>query len=798
MKRLLAPLLGACVALSLATHAAPAAAQEAPVVADIRVEGNRRVEIDAVRAALSQKRGQALEATKIDADIRALMKLGYFSDVVVELEPRDDGTATLVYRVVERPTIRDTRIEGNDEIGDEDLKESVQVQTYQILDPAAVAADVKRIQEKYVEKGYYLAEVRYELEELADNQVNVVFRVDENAKVEVKQVKFLGAEKVPVDQITPFMQTREGGLLGFLTRGGTYKDDAFQHDLEVVQAVYLDKGYLNVKVGKPAISLTPDRRYLYITIPVEEGERFKIGEISFSGTLLDQDAKLKGLVKTKTGDWFSRSKVGADLFAVTDVFKDLGYAYAQVTPLTNPNDEARTVDLSFQVNPGVPVRFERIEIVGNSKTRDKVIRRELRIYEGEKFSGTAIRTSKNRVNALGFFETVEITTRKGSADDLIVATVEVKERATGQFQVGAGFSSYENFILTGQITQNNFFGWGQTLSLQVQWSSVRQLGQIQFVEPYFLDTRWTFAFDVYATEGYYTNFTRRAVGGNLTWGYELSGLSEAFGWKFAERLEDVRLFATYTNEYVDLSRSSSLGTSGGPLENRFQDGTTSAVRFSLNWDKRDNRLFPTDGFFLSGSYELAPPLLAPEGVFGNVNLFTRWTLDARVYQPIWKSLVARAKLTLGHIRQWDTSHPLPISELYYVGGINSVRGYRYLSIAPTENILQEPGGMMGQATVGGNTQLVLNTELEFPLFSGMGVRGVIFSDWGNAFSSGSDLRTDHPTLDLYKSVGFGFRWLSPVGPLRFEWGIPLDRRKNTRGDYTDNAVDFQFTIGNFF
>jgi outer membrane protein insertion porin family len=795
VKRLSAPLLGVCAALVLAL-AQSAAAQDVPTIADIRVEGNRRVEIDAVRAALSQKKDQPLDASKVDADIRALMRLGYFSDVVVELEPVEDGRAVLVYRVNERPTVRETRVDGNDEIGDEDLKDAIQVQTYQVLDPAAVGRDVKRIQEKYVEKGYYLAEVRYELEELSDNQVNVVFRVDENAKVEVKQIRFLGAEKVPPEEIRPYMQTREGGLLAAVTSSGTYKDDAFQHDLEVVQAVYLDKGYLNVKVGTPALSLTPDRRYLYVTIPVEEGERFRIGEITLSGTLFEQEPKLRELLKTKTGDWFSRSKVGADLFAVTDVFKDLGYAYAAVNPLTDVNEAARTVNLNFQVNPGAPVRFERIEVVGNSKTRDKVIRRELRIFEGEKFSGTALRTSKTRVNALGFFETVEITTQKGSAEDLIVATVEVKERATGQFQVGAGFSSYENFILTGQISQNNFFGWGQTLSLQLQWSSVRQLGQIQFVEPYFLDTKWTFAFDLYATEGYYTNFTRRAIGGNLTWGYELSGLSDV--WKFAEKLEDVRLFATYTNEYVDLSRSASLGRSGGALESRFQDGTTSALRFSLNWDKRDNRLFPTKGFFLSGSYEIAPPLIAPEGLFGNVNLFTRWAVDARVYRPVWKSVVARAKLTLGLIRQWDPDHALPISELYYVGGINSVRGYRFLSIAPTENVLQEPGGSMGEATVGGNSQLVLNTELEFPLFSQVGIRGVLFSDLGNSFSSTSDLRADSPSLNLYKSVGFGFRWMSPVGPLRFEWGIPLDRRKNSSGQYIDQALDFQFTIGNFF
>lgn len=798
VKRLTAPLLGLSAALLL-VFAAPSAAQDAPVVQDVKVEGNTRVEVDAVKAAITQKKGQPLDPVRVDADIRALMKLGYFSDVVVELEG-EVSKPVLVYRVTERPTVRGTRLEGNKEIDKEAFKDAIQVQPYAILDLTAVQKDVKRIAEKYVEKGYYLAEVKYALEELPDNQVTVVYRIDENAKVQVKQVRFLGNAKVPAEQIVPYMQTREGGLLGFMTSAGTYKDDAFQHDLEAVQAVYLDKGYLNVKVGKPAVALTPDRRYLYITIPVEEGERYRIGKIEFSGQLLEQEPKLKALLKTKSGEWFSRSKVGADLFAMGDVYKDLGYAYANVTPLTDLHDAERVVDLKFDVQPGEKVRFERIEIVGNTKTRDKVIRRELRIYEGELFSGTGIRKSKERVNALGYFETVEITTKKGSADDRIVATVEVKERSTGQFQIGAGFSSYENFILTGQISQNNFFGWGQTLSLQVQWSSVRQLGQIQFVEPYFLDTRWTFAFDLYATEGTYTNFTRNAVGGNLTWGYELSGLADK--WAFASKLEDVRLFATYTNEYVSLERSSSL--SGVSLKNQFRNGTTSALRLSLNFDRRDNRLFPTKGYYASGSYEIAPPVLSPSAVFGDsVNLFTRWSADLRAYKPVWGSLVGRAKLSLGWIKQWDASHPIPISEYYYVGGINSIRGYRYLSIAPTLPVASAPNGRTSDVAVGGNKQLVLNMELEFPLFQQVGVRGVLFSDWGNAYAAGKWHDTSEPwnkpSLGLYKSVGFGFRWISPVGPLRFEWGIPLDRRRATEGgDYTDNALDFQFTIGSFF
>jgi outer membrane protein insertion porin family len=787
------PLLAA-LALALALPAPTARGAEAPVISDVRVEGNRRVEVDAIKAAVSKK-GTALDPKRLDADVRALMKLGFFADVVVEQEG-DPQRPVLVYRVVERPTVREATIVGNEELSKEDLKDAVEVKPFSMLDRNALKKDVKRIQEKYVEKGFYLAEVKERIEELPDNQVAVRYVVDEKAKVLVKEIRFVGNAKVPTETLRAAMLTQEGGLLSAINSSGTYREDMFQRDLAALQAAYLDEGYVNVKVGKPSLALSPDRRYLFVTIPVEEGEQFRIGKIAFGGELLDEEPRLRKLLQTKSGNLFSRTKLGADLFAAGDVYKDKGYAYANVTPLTTIDAEQRLVDLTYEVQPGLRTRFERIEVVGNDKTRDKVVRRELRFYEGELYSGSAIRVSKGRVMALGFFETVEITTRKGSAEDLIVATVEVKEKATGSFQLGAGFSSYENFILTGQISQQNFFGWGQTLTLQVQWSSIRQLGQIQFVEPYFLDTKWTFAFDVYATESFYQTFTRRAVGGNMTWGYELNGL--ASWWPFAARLEDMRVFGTYKNEHVRVT-----GAAGGAsnVVNAFKSGTTSSLTLAWQWDKRDNRLFASDGWFLSASAELAPPVLAPSALFGDqVNLFTRYGVDARAYRPLLFGVVAKAKLTLGLIRGWHKAGDVAISENFYLGGINSVRGYRFLTLAPQQRVFCNAGNVAGPTclvAVGGNKQAILNLELEFPMFQAAGIRGVVFADAGNAFAPGQ--WTDKAvTLSLYKSVGFGFRWFSPIGPLRFEWGIPLDRRKDASGAYLDQAMDFQFTIGNFF
>src|SRR6266702_3678325 len=459
------PLLALAFALSILAGA-PARAAEAPAVKTVVVEGNRRVEADAVKNVLSTKPGQPLDPKKLDDDLHAVMKLGFFADVVFE-ERGDPEHPTLVVRVTERPAVKDHHLLGNNHVGR--------------------------------------------------------------------------------DELLDVMQTKEGSFLSFLTSAGTYREDAFQRDLQAIQFVYGDQGYIYAKLAKPAVALSPDKRFLYVTLRIEEGEQYRVGQIDFSGELLHDKSELARRVQVKPGELFARSRVAKDLFAIADVYKDDGYAYANVNPETKVDPATRIIDLTYDVQPGKKTYFERIEISGNSKTRDKVIRREMRIYEGELYNQSSLNNSKQRVTALGYFETVNVTTEKGSADDKLVAKVTVKERSTGTFQIGAGFSSYENFILTGQISQNNFFGWGQTLSLQVQYSSIRQLGQIQFVEPYFLDTKWTFAFDLYATEGFYTTFSRKAIGGSVTWGYELNGLAQ--WWKWAEKLEDMRVFATYTNEF---------------------------------------------------------------------------------------------------------------------------------------------------------------------------------------------------------------------------------------------------------
>jgi outer membrane protein insertion porin family len=584
---------------------------------------------------------------------------------------------------------------------------------------------------------------------------------------------------VPPSKLKDVMLTKEGGFLSFVTGEGTYREEVFQRDLAVIQATYYDEGFINVRVDKPTVSLSADKRYIYVTIKVVEGERYDIGKIDFAGDLVVPKEDLAKLMSSTTGQHFSRTQLGQDIQSITDVYYDRGYAYANINPVTAINAETKTVDLTFDVQKGPQVTIERIDVIGNTKTRDKVIRRELRVYEGELYSGTGVRRSKERVTALGFFETVEVTQRPGTQPDTIIVQVEVKEKATGTFQVGLGFSNVENFIFTAQVSQNNFLGWGQSVSASAQISSLRSLVQLSFFDPYFLDTNFLLSADFFRVDAQYVDFTRRSTGGSVSLGYQL--------------VEDLLVNVGYSQEHVSVEAAPGFG--GVLLANRFLSGVTSSVRLSVTYDKRNNRLFPSKGFIHYGSVEYAPSFL---GIGSSPFLFTRYTAYSRLYFPLPLGAVFKTNATIGYIQQLDANRPLPVSEFFYLGGINSVRGYLLRSISPTLLAPRSgaPDAPIDQLNVGGNKQLILNLELEFPVFEKAGIRGVVFYDAGNAYAQNESFFQDSSggkrPLGLFHSVGFGFRWFSPVGPLRFEWGIPITPRPE------DQPILFEFTIGNFF
>ena len=603
----------------------------------------------------------------------------------------------------------------------------------------------------------------------------MVFVINEHAKVMVKSISLIGAIQVPADELKAAMLTKEGNYLSFITQDGTYREEMFQRDLAVIEAAYYDRGYLNVKVGKPSVSLSPDKKLIFIDIRIEEGDPFRISKVDFSGDLLFPKEQLFLQIYSRAGEYFSRALIIHDDTALAEMYQDLGFAYANWSPETAIDPVAKTVALTFTVQKGKPQNVETISIVGNTKTRDRVIRRQMRIYEGELFRGSGVRVSKERITALGFFETVEINYKPGSDDSHVAVTVEVKEKSTGSFQVGAGFSSVESFIFTAQVSQSNFLGWGNTASISAQISGLRQLFTASFFEPYFWDTDFIFTLDLFRTQVDSYDFTRESAGGAVGWGYHL--------------LDDLTAAITYTLEYVSAIPGGS-GVNGGLIPtsgaipspaNRFRSGRTSSARLSLTYDKRDNRLYPTKGMILFGSVEYAPDWLG-----GNFN-FVRFQAYTRFYVPLPLGMVFKTQFTVGYIAELDPSNPLPISEQYLLGGINSLRGYALNSISPTVLIgtLARGDFIASRFTTGGNKEFIANIELEFPIVPKAGVRGVIFLDAGNVFATDANFFQDRQYRLPARPV-LGHRLRHPLvlagGPVALRVGHPTHAAPAGPGD----------------
>ncbi len=738
-----------------------------PPVVRIDVTGLFRVSPESVKSRLQTRIGRPLDRGLLSEDVKRVYNMDFFDDVAVRAHPEGDGLA-LVFVVRERPTINSLRFEGYDEVDLEDIQKVVDIRQYGIVNVPQIQANIQKIKDLYVEEGFYLAEVAYTLIPLPENMVDLVFVIHERSKVKVKSITILGNENVPDDDLKKVLRTREGDYLSFLTKFGQFKRDAFEEDLRAIQQIYAMKGYVTARVDDPVVTLSRDGEFMYITIPVVEGERYKVSEVKLTGELGADEEELTKQLKLKPGEIFNALTVHLDTVMLADHFKDQGYAYCSISNAHRLDRKKRLIGFSYVVQRGPKVHFGRITLRGNATTRDLVIRRELKIAEGDLYSETGIKRSKAMVQRLGFFERVEITTQPGAADDLIDAVVEVAEKETGTFQVGAGFSSLESFIATAQVSKDNFLGRGQTVSFQAMISSIRTMFNVSFFEPYFFDTPLTFSTELYNFEYQYSDFTRGSTGGSMTWGYRF--------------LDDFTVSLGYKLENVDVSQGGQRGSSAVNLRSLFNDGLTSSLTASFAYDTRDNRLFPTNGWYASASVEHADWWL------GSDNQFTRILLRGRRYFPLWWKTVLKFNLNIGYI--FSYREPVAIYERFFVGGIFTVRGFDRFSLGPRMDAptMADPATGTYGFVKGGNKQLYFNAEYEIPIFEEVGIKAVVFFDAGNAFDDGEIMNP----LDLRTSAGFGIRWWSPVGPLRFEWGFPLKPKPG------EDPYVFEFTIGNAF
>jgi len=770
-------------------------AEPGQVIERIVVDGAHQVDPDAIKNRLTSKVGHAVDAATLRADLHAVWALGVFADVAVATEPTSAGGAILTFQVSERPTIRKVLVAGNHQLALDKIDAVLDLRRGAIADNAAIRTNRDSIAQLYQDQGFLLSTVEFDLVPVSRREIDVRFTVEEHAKVRVRDIDFIGNRAVSDGDLRSAIATRPPGALSFLDGSGVFRRDTLERDLVVLTGLYLDRGYATVKIGAPALRLSPDGRFMHVAIAIDEGPQFTFRTVDLKGDLLGAAADQRALIGSRSGVVFSRTRVERDRKALETYYRDRGYANVNVTPRIRIDVPTRTVTLAFEVVRGRRVFIERIHVRGNSKTRDKVIRREIEIAEGELFSGSNLEKSRAAITALGYFESVTVSTSRGSSDEFVDVDFEVRERPTGQLQVGAGFSSVESFIVQGQVAYENFLGRGHSVAFQAQISRLRRMFTFRFVEPRFLDTRWLFATELYNQSRGYGAFSRNSTGGALTWGRAISEHATA---SLTYRLEDVSI-TSGSGGIANLgARSTKLPANN--TANLLRGGLNSSIRGVIGWDSRDNRLFPTDGWNASIYAEYAGRLTASQ------NDFVRWGGVVRNYHRIADSpFVLRLNGEFGVTTSLD-GKGVPLSERYLLGGIYDIRGYQPRSIGP--QLFAQRSGDVGQALdplpLGGNLQILGQAEIEFPIAKRLGISGVAFFDIGNAYNlenrycngSTSTVGACVPISGmlggLRKSVGVGLRWRSPIGPLRFEWGIPLDLAPGEKPSGLD------FTIGTSF
>ncbi len=774
-------------AIKKSSHSPKAVSTREMLIKSIDVVGMRKLEKDAILNRLVSKTGEVYSDNKLREDVKALFKSGYFVNVEVDREIKANEVR-LTYHVTEKPSIVEIVYEGNSEVKSEDLAEASGIKAYEILNMNKLKEATEKIQKLYEDKGFFLAKINPVVEDLKkEESVRIVFKIKENDKVKVKKITILGAKKLSESTLKSNMITKEGGYFSFMSGSGSYKQEAFDRDTQALRYVYFNQGYIQAKIDRPQVYVTPDKKSIYITMRVVEGEQYKVGEIDFGGDVLFSKDELFDVIKLTPGKVFAYDVLYKDLSDLQAKYGDLGYAFANVIPRTRINDKELKVDLLFEFDKGNKVYFGQINVVGNTKTRDKVVRRELKIREGELYNETRRRQSLESIQRLGFFEEVNFKTAT-SADkpDILNMDIVVKERNTGQIQLGAGYGTATGFTLTGSVNQTNFLGRGQNLGASLNISNTGSYYNFTFTEPYFQDSLWSLGSELYQSiDSGRSDYDEKRTGAAVSLGHPIG--------------EDWRGTLRYKLDKTQLDEKIVNGVSITdpvvfPLSTA--NGYTSSLTTSVQYDTRNDRFMTSKGMLTSFSYEYA-------GIGGDLK-YQKGAGIFRYFKNIFWDVIWRNSLTYGKIESLDSSRNPPFNQLYLLGGPYSLRGYRpyrvgkqvysqtaynnaLLNISSPTDAQKAYANEQAQVFYGGQQQLMYQTELQFPLIAEAKIMGVVFYDVGEA--------EDQLTLDrFFSDMGFGIRWFSPIGPLRFEWGFPLSRDPV----YHKDTMVFDFSIGTPF
>ncbi len=730
-------------------------------VTEIQVSGNKNIETETIKGNIATQVGDAYSDESVRADIIKLFQTGYFYNIEVDKKNKGSGFL-LTYKVAEKPPITEIFFDGNSDVSEDDLREAIGLKTYTILSQGKIQSAIDKMLKVYEEKGFFLAKIKHELRYTDNKQESYAlhFLIEENDKVMVKKIRVIGSKNIGEATLRSRLQTQEGGFFSFLGSSGSFKQENLERDAQIILHSYYSEGYVNAKVDPALIFVTPDKKSIYITFHVEEGLQYDVGQIDFSGDILFPEVELREAIQSDDRKVFSVLVMQSDISNLQAKYGDLGYAFANIIPRTQIIEEERKVNITFDFDKGEKVYFGKFSVVGNDKTRDKVVRRELKITEGELYNETRKRESLANIKRLGYFDEVNFkTSTPVNQPTILDIEVQVKEKNTGSIQVGAGYSSYQGFVLNGQINQANLFGYGQKLGLNINYSDKEKTVSLNFTEPYLNDSKWSLGFELYSQDEERNDFEQEKLGAAIRVGHPITDYLSGF---LRYRLDDTSLKLDDEDGDADLFPVDTV------------NGITSSITATLEYDRRDDRLTPTDGAYASASYEYAG--------LGGDKYFSKTSLNFRYYHKVFWELVWRNNIAYRFLDSVNDKD-LPFNELYLLGGAYNMRGFRNFSVG-RKKYSKAKGE---DRPFGGEKAFYYNLEFEFPLIPEASIRGVVFYDIGNA-------QDEIELSELRSNYGFGFRWLTPFGPLRFEWGFPIDRNE----DLGEAPYNFEFSIGSPF
>jgi outer membrane protein insertion porin family len=719
-------------------------------VAKVQFVGNRRIDSEALRQQLDNSSG-SISAAEITESIKKIYRTGFFDQVSAEILTASDNARkqVLQYRVVEKPIVRKVFITGNDEVGEDDLSEIFSFSAERFLDRAKIAQLIRKTKTFYQSKGYYDAEFDYSVVPVGDNQVDLTLKVVEGKRYKIDEISFEGLKVLDEDELLDKIQTtRYKWWSSWLFGTGRVNPEMLENDKILIKQYLFTKGLIDSTVSDALVEKRDGE--LYVRFTIEEGPQYRIGDVTASGDLIDDSSKATlADIKTSTGEIFDASKLRADSFTISNKFSDIGYAFVNVVPDTMVNRSMNEVNIDFRVDKGKPVDVRRIKITGNEKTYDRVIRRELKIAEQERYSGSKVERSRVLLERLGYFDEVSISSEPTGKDDEVDLNVNVREGSTGSFSIGAGYSSSDGAIFNSRLSENNIFGTGRQVVINADLGDERENLILSLNDRRFNDSYVSLGADALRTRREFTDFDRKLVGGSLTAGYPLE-------YVFGEWAQDIAFSLKY--EYLDITISDVNPDDAAQLVID-SEGSSSAsgltprlIRNTIN-----NPLNPTEGSQQSISFEVTGP-------GGNEEYYL---LDARntIYYPLLETdygkLVFSWRTKFGYGSTFDDD-TFPLFRRFFPGGINSVRGFESRTLGPKDENGNEYGG---------SKQFVNNFEIIFPILNSAGLKGVVFYDIGQAFDDNQSIKWDL----LREAYGYGIRWNSPLGPIRIEFGFPIDK-----------------------